>query len=288
MPELPEVETLKKDLKKTITNRTILAVKVKWPKMVSPLNPREFQNKIKNKKIIDVKRRAKMLILELSDGNFLTVHLKMTGQLIFEPKKGKIVFGGHPQKDGTVDLPNKFTHIIFDFTDGTKLFFNDVRKFGWIRYVTQDQLKEALAKYGIEPLSKGFTLSEFKLMLKRYPNRNIKQFLFDQTLISGLGNIYIDESCFCAKILPTRIVKTLTNSEIEKLYKCIPEILKLSISKKGTSFSDYVQLDGKQGQFVKWLKVYNKKGQKCSRCNSSIEKIKLVGRGTHFCPKCQK
>lgn len=288
MPELPEVETLRKDLFKSVLNKKIKSSKVKWPNMVKPLTPLKFHNKIKDKKITDVKRRGKMLIFELSDGNYITIHLKMTGQLIFQNKKGKVVVGGHPQKDGTVDLPNKYTYIIIDFTDGTRLFFNDVRKFGWMRYVSKYDLYTIIGKYGVEPLSRGFTLSSFKLLLGTYPNRRIKQFLLDQGLVAGLGNIYIDEACHYAKILPTRTVGGLTDKEVKDLYKGIPEILELSISKKGTSFSDYVQLDGKEGQFVKWLKVYNKKGQKCSRCGTYIDKIKLNGRGTHFCPKCQK
>lgn len=288
MPELPEVETLKRELAKFVKDKKIKSVKVHWPKMVQPLTPVKFQNRIKNKTIIDIKRRAKMLIFELSDSNFLTVHLKMTGQLIFQPKKGDLVFGGHPQQGGTSGLPNKFTHVVIDFSDGTNLFFNDMRKFGWMRYVNAEELYPLISHFGVEPLSKSFSLSAFKLLLGLYPNRIIKQFLFDQGLVAGLGNIYIDEACHYAGILPTRRVATLTSAEVKRLHQGIQDILKLSISKKGTSFSDYVQLDGKQGQFVKWLKVYNKAGQKCQRCGTPITKIKLNGRGTHFCSKCQK
>ena len=288
MPELPEVETLKRELAKFVKDKKIKSAKVRWPKMVQPLTPLKFQNKIKNKKITDIKRRAKMLIFELSDRNYLTVHLKMTGQLIFQPKKGGLVFGGHPQPGGVNDLPNKFTHVIIDFTDGTNLFFNDMRKFGWMRYVDREDLYPLISHYGVEPLSKSFSLAAFELLLRLHPRRPIKKFLFDQGLVAGLGNIYIDEACYYAKILPTRPVGSLTKTEVKNLHQGIPEILKLSISKKGTSFSDYVQLDGKQGQFVKWLQVYNKAGQRCQRCGTLITKIKLNGRGTHFCPKCQK
>ncbi len=295
MPELPEVETLKKDLAKAVVGRTVADVKVKWPKLVKPLSPTVFSNSLKNKKIKAVARRGKMLILELSDplrreasGNYILVHLKMTGQLIFVPKRGHLVHGGHPQKDGTVDLPNKYTHIIITFKDGTKLFFNDLRKFGWMRYVTPIELAEVERTYGVEPLTKDFTLIFFRELLKRFSNRTIKQLLIDQHVIAGIGNIYADESCFCAKVLPTRLVKTLTTKEIAALHTCIPQVLRLSISKKGTSFSDYVQLDGKEGKMVKWLNVYNKKNQRCKRCPGVIKKIKLNGRGTHFCSQCQR
>lgn len=288
MPELPEVETLKKDLTRVIKGRTIKSVQVDWPKMVKPLSIKSFQQKLKNKKITGIKRRAKMLIFELSNNDFLLIHLKMTGQLIFQPKSGKAVVGGHPQEGGVENLPNKYTHVIITFKDGSTLFFNDLRKFGWIRYVRLSELEKELEKFGLEPLTKEFTFEKFKEILTRYPNRKIKQLLGDQTLVAGLGNIYLDESCFCAKIKPTRKVITLKPREIKDLFNCIPKVLKLAISKKGTSFRDYVQLDGKQGRMVKWLKVYNKKGQKCQRCGGVIKKIKLNQRGTHFCPKCQR
>ena len=288
MPELPEVETLKKDLAKAVVGRTVADVTVKWPKLVKPLSPTVFSNALKNKKIKAVARRGKMLILGLRDGNYILIHLKMTGQLIFVPKRGHLVYGGHPQKNGTIDLPNKYTRGIVSFQDGTKLFFNDLRKFGWMRYVTPMQLAEVEQAYGVEPLTKEFTLIFFRELCTRFPNRPIKQLLMDQHLIAGIGNIYADESCFSAKVLPMRAVKTLTPKEISALYQSIPKVLRLSISKKGTSFSDYVQLDGKEGKMVKWLNVYNKKNQHCKRCPGIITKIKLNGRGTHFCPQCQQ
>lgn len=288
MPELPEVETLRKDLTKAVVGKTVARVVVKWPKMVSPLSPVTFAKKLKDKKIKSISRRGKMLVFLLDDKNYLLVHLKMTGQLIFQPKRGDAVFGGHPQKGGTVGLPNKYTHIIIEFKDGTTLFFNDLRKFGWMRYATPIELAEAEQRFGVEPLKKHFTLEYFEELIKRYPNRVVKQLLLDQKLIAGIGNIYADESCFCAKVLPTRQVSTLTKKEKKDLHACIPQVLKLSISKKGTSFSDYVQLDGKEGGMVKWLNVYNKKNQRCKRCTGIVQKIKLNGRGTHFCAKCQK
>jgi len=294
MPELPEVETLRRELALVVRGKTIKSASVNWPKMVKPLIPKQFSQQLKGRKITDIKRRAKILIIELSNDNFLLIHLKLTGQLIYQENakkikhKNKLVSGGHPQKGGVVGLPNKFTHIIFEFTDGSHLYFNDLRKFGWARLVGKLEVDKLLGEFGIEPLSKEFTLEKFKEILNRYPNRKIKQILMDQSLLAGLGNIYADESCFCAKILPTRVGKTLKKEEIKALFGCIPKILKFAISKKGTSADDYVQLDGSRGGMLPYLKVYGRKGEKCQRCGGVVEKIKLNGRGTHFCRSCQK
>jgi len=234
MPELPEVETLRRELVKAIKGKIIKSAICDWPKMVKPLTIAEFQNKIRNKKIIDIQRRSKVLILNLAGPLSLLIHLKLTGQLIFKPnnlkpKTSKLVVGGHllplrsseasPQKGGTDILPNKFTHLIFNFSDGSKLYFNDLRKFGWARLVNDIGVAEMIEMHGPEPLTKDFTFKYFQQVLIKYPNRKIKQILLDQGLISGLGNIYADESCFCAKILPMRIIKTLKDQELKKLFR---------------------------------------------------------------------
>ena len=198
------------------------------------------------------------------------------------------VVGSHPQAGGTDNLPNKFTHIYFTFNDGAKLYFNDLRKFGWARLVDKVQVDKLLREFGVEPLSKEFTLEALKKILSRRQNKTIKQVLMEQELIAGIGNIYADESCFCAKIKPTRLVKTLMPVEVAKLRQCIPKILKFAISKKGTSANTYVQLDGRPGGMVPYLKVYGRAKLPCKVCKTEIQKIKLGGRGTHFCPKCQK
>lgn len=277
MPELPEVETLRRQLAQTIKGKIIKSIKCDWAKMVKPLSIAEFQKKIKNKKIIDVGRRAKVLILDLSGKLSLLIHLKLTGQLIFQPK----TIGHKP-------LANRFTHLIFNFTDGSKLFFNDLRKFGWARLVDDRGASQVVEATGPEPLSKEFSLDYLKTILKKYPNRKIKQVLLDQRLIGGIGNIYADESCFCAGILPTRPAQKIKPAEIGRLFNCINKIIKFAISKRGTSADTYVQLNGRPGQMEKYLKVYGRKGEKCRRCNGVIYKIKMNGRGTHFCSKCQK
>ena len=270
MPELPEVETLKRELAVIIGKRFASASR--------------FGDELTNQTISDVGRRAKILIISLASGQKLLVHLKMTGQLIFVPASGEMVIGGHPQSD-----PFRYTRATFHFSDQSKLYFNDLRKFGWLKLVDETGANKILDKHGVEPLSRAFTLAKFQEILARYPKRKIKQLLLDQTLIAGLGNIYVDEACFLAKILPTRIVATLTKTEINNLHAGIVSVLKLSISKKGTSAKNYVRSDGTRGGFVPYLNVYGRKGETCKCCKKAkISKIKLNGRGTHFCEKCQK
>jgi len=288
MPELPEVETLRRQLVLAINNRTIESTDIKFFGSISPLKPAEFKKRISNKKVVNVKRRAKVLIIELTGGLFLLIHLKMTGQLIFQPKSGRVVIGGHPQKGGDQGLPNKFTRVIIRFKDGSNLFFNDLRKFGWMKLIDKNELNKIDQGFGIEPLSAGFTLKKFEEILNKHKNRGIKQNLLDQKLIAGIGNIYADESCFCAGILPFRLTKKFNSAEVKKLYKCIIKILKLAVSKKGTSADTYLHLDGRPGGMAPYLKVYGRNDQRCRCCGSKIIKIKLNGRGTHFCNKCQQ
>jgi len=288
MPELPEVETLRLELAKAIKGKTIKSAECNWPKMIRPFSVLEFQKKIKNKKIVKIDRRSKVLVIDLAGPLSLAIHLKLTGQLIFQPKNGKVIMGGHPQKGGMAGLPNKFTHLILKFTDGSVLFFNDLRKFGWARLIDDIGVAQIVVEHGPEPLSKEFTLKYFNSIIKKYPNRKIKLILLDQKLIGGIGNIYCDESCFCARILPMRQAITLKPSEIKKLFICINSVIKLAIAKKGTSADTYVRLSGQPGGMVPYLKVYGRKGLKCKRCGGIINRIKVNTRGTHYCLDCQQ
>ncbi len=273
MPELPEVETLKRELAKVVVGKTIKnfeSAKFKLPELVG-------------KKVVEVERRAKVLIIKLAGKFTLLVHLKMTGQLIFKPKTGQLVIGGHPQEN-----PFKYTRAVFTFTDGAQLFFNDLRKFGWLKLVAETDLLKIFSETGVEPLSKDFTLEKFKTILARYPHRPLKQLLLDQRLIAGLGNIYVDEACFLARVLPTRQVSSLTPAEVKKLHTNIIAVLKLSIAKKGTSARHYRRADGRRGGFVPYLNVYGRQKQICKVCGTPITKIKWHGRGTHYCQHCQK
>lgn len=284
MPELPEVETIVSDLNEKLKNKKIVAVK-SLDKKVFYLTSRDVKN-ILGKKIKAVKRRAKMIIIELADSH-LIIHLKMTGQLVYQTKTS-LITGGHPIVNQDKKLPNKFSRVIFRFNNNGILYFNDVRRFGWIKLMARDKFIEFTGRLGVEPLSPDFTLEYFNKVLSRRSKTSIKKVLLDQKYISGIGNIYADESLFIARIKPFRKVNTLRAAEIKKLWQAIPKILKYAIKYRGTSFNDYVDAQGQAGNFVKYLKVYGRAEEKCRNCGGEVKKIKLGGRGTHWCDSCQK
>ncbi|MEI6528064.1 MAG: DNA-formamidopyrimidine glycosylase [bacterium] len=285
MPELPEVETLRRELEKSLSGRIIKEIKILWPKTVFPLSPALFIKRISGQKILGLDRRAKMLIINLSSDGHLIFHLKMTGQLIFVPRSGQIISGGHPAND--IQAPGRHTRIIFTLDDGSHLYFNDLRKFGWARLTSKKDFQSISDRIGLEPLSKTFTMVKVQNILKKYPNRTVKQILLDQTLIAGIGNIYADESAFLSHVLPMRKVRTLDKKEVTDLHKNIIAVLKHSIRHKGTSSKNYRRSDGSLGGFVPHLFVYGRGGEKCKVCSTPIKKVRHLGRGTHYCPKCQ-
>jgi len=286
MPELPEVETIKRELEKSLKNKVFSGVEIRWAKTVAPSSPSVFIKKVSGKKVLSLDRRAKMILVHLSGKISLLIHLKMTGQLIFVPKHGKIISGGHPTDD--IQTPGRHTRLIFTFNGGDKHYFNDLRKFGWIRILDKKLEKFLDTEIGVEPLSPDFTLVKFKNILEKYPNRTVKQVLLDQSLIAGIGNIYADESAYLTGVLPMRKVKTLKPKEITDLYKNIIAVLKLSIQKKGTSSRNYRRSTGEKGGFVPHLMVYDRTGNPCKKCGTKVKKIRHAGRGTYYCPVCQK
>ncbi len=286
MPELPEVQTIVTELNLKIKEKTIKKIKVNNEKSAQP-SSNILITKVKNKKVKEVKRRGKLIDIDLGGDDNILIHLKMTGQLVYVGKDKKKISGGHPI-DKTEKLPNKFSHVIIYFIDNSVLYFNDIRKFGWVKYVNNLERDIARNKYGLEPFDKEYTLKNFTKIIKASPKKKIKQLLLDQQKISGLGNIYVDESLFASKILPTRLAGSLKEKEIKDLFLNIPKILKLAISKGGTTADNYVRTDGSKGEMIKYLKVYGRAGEKCFKCKDKISKIKLGGRGTHFCKTCQK
>ncbi|MEI8361559.1 MAG: bifunctional DNA-formamidopyrimidine glycosylase/DNA-(apurinic or apyrimidinic site) lyase [bacterium] len=293
MPELPEVETIVNDLKHELSHLVIkkfellnqkIGLKssvINWPLEI-------FRKRVEGEKIVSVRRRAKIIVIELVDG-VIAIHLKMTGQLIFENKKKHEIFvGGHPILGTGRELPNKFTRAIFEFSDDSKLFFNDVRRFGWVRYFDKaDWVIESL-KFGVEPLENEFTLQTFQNILQRKKNVTIKQAIMDAKFLVGVGNIYADESLFKSGIKPQRKTASLTLEEVKLLLINIPKILKLSIKNRGTSFNDYVDAKGSKGNFVKLLQVYGRAGKACFKCGQMLQKTHVGGRGTVWCDECQK
>ena len=238
------------------------------------------------KKFIDIGRIGKLLIFVLSKkGNYLLVHLKMTGQLIYRQGE-EMIAGGHSDP-WAVESPNNYTRVVFVFADKSTLYFNDLRRFGYLHLVDGKELLKIRSKYGIEPLAKEFTLENFLSCLQN-KKTSIKSALLNQRLFAGIGNIYADESCFLAGIRPTMEVSKLTGAQANKLHRSIESVIRKSISNRGTTFNSYVDSDGLIGGFKKLLNVYGRAGEKCRRCKAIVKKIKLSGRGTHFCPGCQK
>jgi len=288
MPELPEVETIRRELARVITGKKIVKASVNLPKAVRG-SAGFFRKKITGAKIKSVGRRAKLAVFTLSNGYSFVVHLKMTGQLIYQ-RRQVLRVGGHPIKGGTQGLPNKFTQAVFELADGGALYFNDVRKFGYLQLMLTVELENFFQKnkYGPEPLSDSFTFFVFKKLLATKTTTRIKQLLMDQTFIAGVGNIYATEICFYARLSPTRQARSLKSHEVRKLYVGLKSILKSAVHKKGTSMSNYVDAYGQPGDYVPSLKVYGREGEPCLRCGTIIKNLTLGGRGTTYCPRCQK
>ncbi len=286
MPELPEVQTIIDDLNKVILNKKIKKIDILLSKIVRGTNS-SFIKILKNNSFQNISRRGKYIIISLANNRFLVIHLRMTGQIIYL-QGNNLIAGGHSDKSNNFNLPNRQTHLILHFTDQSQLFYNDQRQFGFLEIINQKGLGRIENKLGIEPLSKGFTYSYFQDLLKD-KKRNIKAFLLDQKYIAGLGNIYVDESLFLAHILPTRSLDSLNKKETKDLYLAIKQVLKLAIKYRGTTFNNYKDAHGRQGNFIKRLKVYGQENQKCMRCQKGvIKKIRVAGRGTRYCPECQK
>lgn len=287
MPELPEVETIRIGLSKLLPELIVKDVWHDWPKSF-PNAPADVARFLIGAKVTKVRRRAKVLIIELSSGWSLVVHLKMTGQLVYIGSKR---FGaGHPNKDLVDKLPAKATRVVIDFTDGSKLYFNDQRKFGWMRLLPTIEIPEInfFKTVGPEPLENSFTPQVFIERLMRRKNSSIKAVLLDQTVVAGVGNIYADESLWAAKIHPLSKVEQIPKAKLVTLHNSLREILNLSIKLGGSTDKNYVDAEGKKGSYLKFAQVFRREGLDCPRCGSLIEKTRVAGRGTHICPVCQK
>lgn len=286
MPELPEVETVRTDLAAHLCGQIVTDIKILNSKTVSPLGSK-FKKYVVGAKIESIERRGKLLIWQLNNNHRLHVHLKMTGQLVLQHDK-LMIAGGHPDKTFQ-ELPNKHTRVIFVINSGAQLYFNDMRKFGYIKLIDNKRSDEIIAKsYGVEPLTSEFTFKKFKQLIARKNRRNIKAWLLDQTLVAGLGNIYADEVCFAAKVNPEKKVLALTESEQMKIYRAIKKILALAVKHRGTTFNNYVGVDGRAGKFWQYCQVYGRGGQNCYNCQQLLSKIVVAGRGTVYCEFCQK
>lgn len=289
MPELPEVETTVRYLKKKVRGRTFFDVWSDWEKTVKkPKSFDDFKKELKGKKILDVRRRAKNVLFDLSEGKTLLVHQKMTGHLLVGKWK-KERGSWQPPQGPLSDKNNSYIHLMFIFKDGSMMALSDLRKFAKVELWDSDKLKESEGMKGLgpEPLEKDFTFAKFKKQLKGQ-TRKIKQVLMDPSVIAGIGNIYSDEILWEAKVHPLKKASELSEGELGRIYKAIGKILPLAVKLQGESFSDYRTPLGEKGGYDDERKVYRKEGEKCSRCGGEIKRIKVGGRSAHFCPRCQK
>jgi formamidopyrimidine-DNA glycosylase len=288
MPELPEVETLKLGLQKYLVGHRIEGVEIRIPKIFSG-----DKKDILGAKITGLKRIGKGLIIELDNDFVITVHLKMTGQLVYRDQKTKNLTLS--SKIGGERLPSKYTHIIFALDNNAFLYYNDLRRFGWVKIIRKDELQNTPffkdmgpePKVGPDLTGKELTLDYFKETIKK-GNLPVKLILMDQEKIGGIGNIYANDALFKAGIDPRRKGKTLTDKEIKKLYDAIFYVLKKSLEYGGSSDENYVNALGQEGNYQNHTLIYGKEGEKCKLCPGIIQKIKLGGRGTYLCLKCQK
>ncbi len=289
MPELPEVETIRRGLIAKILNKKIKQIWIE-PSFENKIYPsaEKFINFLEQRLIKAIDRKGKLLIFKITADDFVLIHLKMTGQLVYQPAKGKIIAGGHPIQNQD-NLPNKFIRVQFDFQNGAKLYFNDVRKFGYLKLVDKYEMEQIKAKFGVEPLEKEYTFEYFNEVLNKRPNQKIKAILLEQKDIAGLGNIYVDETCFASGVRPQRIIKTIKKQSRKKLFENSKKILLKAIKYQGTTFNNYLNSEGQLGGFQKFLKVYGRAGDLCLQCKKTkLEKIKIAGRTSSYCPKCQK
>lgn len=286
MPELPEVETVRRGLSELIIGRVIKAEQHDTEKGF-PNATADVAAFLISATVIDVRRRAKVLMIDLSTDYSLLIHLKMTGQLVYV---GTTRFGaGHPNDSLVGELPDKSTRVTLTFADDSKLFFNDQRKFGWMRLMPTVEIPniDFMRKVGPEPLSQEFTANDFMQRLARRPKTNIKAALLDQSVIAGIGNIYADESLWGAQVHPKRLVSSLTEQQMTTLYHEMREVMNLAVEKGGSSNHTYVNAEGKKGSYMNFARVFRREGLPCPRCGTVIEKIRVAGRGTHFCPHDQ-
>ena len=290
MPELPEVEVIRSGLSELIAKKTI--------KKVNVLNDKSFQAStssidvfVNNSTILSVKRRAKILLIELSSGYSLVIHLKMTGQLLFRDNqnKSKNFAGGHPSDSFLSVLPDNHTRVELIFTDSTTLFFNDMRKFGWIKLLPTTELKEEkfIAKLGPEPLI-GNPTPEYLKRISRHPKSLVKAALLNQEIVAGIGNIYADEALWGAMIHPKTRVENLSEKQLEDILNAAIEVMSFSINKGGSTDRNYLNAKGEKGSYLTFANVFRKEGKPCPRCGHVIEKIRVAGRGTHICSNCQQ
>jgi len=289
MPEGPEVETIRRGLELGIVGQELASVGV--------LNERSFPTErsvidriVVGSTVAHLARRAKVLLVELGNGYTLMFHLKMTGQMVLVKADGERYAGGHPNESMRDPLPDRSTRVVFELVSGDRLFFNDQRKFGWIKLVKTEEVElvPLVARLGPEVLSADFTLGYLQKQLSRHPKAPVKAVILDQSVAPGIGNIYADESLHLARIHPARLAGGLAPAEVKRLWTALRDIMTAGIEHGGTSFAHYVNSLGGKGDYLEHARVFRRDGQPCQVCGTTIVKLRVAGRGTHVCPKCQR
>lgn len=282
MPELPEVETIKRGLSECVMRRKIVRVRV--------LCEKSFIGAVadcEGAMVVEMRRFGKALVLGLSNGFSLMIHLRMTGQLIFRSFEQNFA-GGHPSESFVAELPNKQTRVILEFENGV-LYFNDQRKFGFIKVLATNAVEQDAFIQKLAPEPWVMEPEEFYKRLQRHGKSAVKAVILDQTVVCGLGNIYADEALFAAKIHPERKAGSLSLSEAAGLLQAACEAMDRSIASGGSTMATYVKADGTRGDYLElFAQVFRREGKPCVRCGTEIQKIRVAGRGTHICPNCQR
>ena len=288
MPELPEVETVRRGLAELLPGRVVTRVTVFDSPKSFPNARSDVEQFLYGARVTAVRRRAKVLMIDLDTQYSLVIHLKMTGQLIF---RGVQSFaGGHPSDSLIGELPDRSTRVQIDFVDGSRLFFNDQRKFGWVKLLPTDEVENLpfMQKVGPEPLDPQTRAEDFIQRIRRRQNSMIKPALLDQAVIAGVGNIYADEALWAAQIHPQTRVKNVTDQQLNTLFNELRRILQLSIDQGGSTDKNYVDAEGRKGNYLTFAHVFRREGQACHRHpDQEVIKLKVGGRGTHVCPVCQ-
>ncbi len=269
MPELPEVETVRRELAPALTGRTIVEARFRWPRTAATPTAETFARRVRGRRIRGLRRRGKYLILDLDTDEHLIIHLRMTGQLYLRPPE-------HP--------PDKHTHVLLYLDSGQVLHFRDQRKFGRF-YLVEDE-RQIVGSLGPEPLSDTWRVEDFAVTLARR-RAPIKALLLDQRVVAGLGNIYADEALFLARVHPLRPGNRLTSDEIAHLHRAIRQVLNEALTARGSSMATYIPPSERRGQYQERHRVFRRTGHPCPQCGTPIQRVKVSGRSTHFCPHCQ-
>jgi formamidopyrimidine-DNA glycosylase len=289
MPELPEVETVRRGLERLAVGRRIDEVVVHEPKSF-PVDAGTWADaiaQVTGARIVAARRRAKVLILDLDNAHSLVAHLKMTGQMVVRGPENWAA--GHPNDSFLAELPDRSTRLEFGFADGSRLFFNDQRKFGWVKVLPTEAVEQLpfIAQLGPEPFDPA-AFSEFRRRIERRGRTSIKAALLDQSVVAGIGNIYADESLWAARLHPARQVALVSPRKLREVFTAAADVMLLSIDLGGSTDRNYVDAEGRRGSYLGFAHVFRREGQPCPRCGSTIVKTRVAGRGTHLCPRCQR